>query len=501
MTDDTTPVSPSDQVAPVMPAEEKKPEVALPLQTPPVEIQSPPEAIPSSSIGQPPNKWPNTPNLANLSAEASTKVDSSPSNLTNDQPPSQVSPPPVSVEEKPLEIPVVPEPQKEEPQPEVISPEIGQSTSPKETWPNSPILASPPSDSNLTNSPNLPNSSNVSNNTSTIQSQPPPPEEKPSEPLTAETPPPQVSQPEPSEAEKPTVSQVDINVQPTDHQAQQVQSEASNDASNNDTEQSKDQLANFKPEPLESSQMVSNPPVESPSSSQSVSFGDLLSGRSPASNTSQALFRPHVSEPASPLEPTFSTFGDLIKDIEITPPVIPERMHQTVRPEAQRSVDSPQTQQSQAPVPSQTSPTPQPFQSPPKSLNPPESPVVVKEAQTDTVQYPSQPRTVPLSGTGTVVIKEIPVVNQEEVDKQLKDKLKAEQDQRRVLANQARSQRKSDKLNRIMEFMRTKQSVSNEDVQKLLHVSQSTATNYLSQLTSSGMLKREGIRGGTKYSL
>ena len=52
-----------------------------------------------------------------------------------------------------------------------------------------------------------------------------------------------------------------------------------------------------------------------------------------------------------------------------------------------------------------------------------------------------------------------------------------------------------------MELARNTQNISNEDVQRLLHVSQSTATNYLSHLSRSGMLKKEGIRGGTKYSI
>ena len=72
---------------------------------------------------------------------------------------------------------------------------------------------------------------------------------------------------------------------------------------------------------------------------------------------------------------------------------------------------------------------------------------------------------------------------------------------RRQKANQARSRKKQNHLSKIMELARNARSVSNTDVQRLLHVSQSTATNYLAELASKGLLKRQGIRGGTKYTL
>ena len=103
------------------------------------------------------------------------------------------------------------------------------------------------------------------------------------------------------------------------------------------------------------------------------------------------------------------------------------------------------------------------------------------------------------------VVREVPVVNQEEVQKQVEEKLqerlKAEQDERRKLANEARAQKKKDNLNKILEFMRDRKVATNDDVRDFLHVSQSTATNYLTELMNRGMLKREGERGGTKYTL
>ncbi len=98
------------------------------------------------------------------------------------------------------------------------------------------------------------------------------------------------------------------------------------------------------------------------------------------------------------------------------------------------------------------------------------------------------------------VIKEVPVVNQEEVQRQVTERLKVEQDERRKLANEARVERKKDNLNKILAFARERKTVTNDDVRDYLHISQSTATNYLTELVNRGMLKREGERGGTKYT-
>ncbi|MDP1760520.1 MAG: peptidoglycan DD-metalloendopeptidase family protein [Candidatus Woesebacteria bacterium] len=98
------------------------------------------------------------------------------------------------------------------------------------------------------------------------------------------------------------------------------------------------------------------------------------------------------------------------------------------------------------------------------------------------------------------VIKEVQVVNQEEVEKQVTERLKTEQDERRKLANEARTQKKKDNLNKILEFVKEKKIVTNDDIRDFLRISQSTATNYLTELAKSGKLKREGEHGGTKYT-
>lgn len=61
--------------------------------------------------------------------------------------------------------------------------------------------------------------------------------------------------------------------------------------------------------------------------------------------------------------------------------------------------------------------------------------------------------------------------------------------------------RKRAKLEKILVLAKAKRSIRNDDVEKLLRVSDATATNYLSQLVREGKLKRSGIRAGTVYEL
>ena len=60
--------------------------------------------------------------------------------------------------------------------------------------------------------------------------------------------------------------------------------------------------------------------------------------------------------------------------------------------------------------------------------------------------------------------------------------------------------RKRKKLDKILEFVATKDSITNDQVEKLLHVSDATATRYLTQLEKEGKLKQEGKTGkSVKY--
>ncbi len=60
--------------------------------------------------------------------------------------------------------------------------------------------------------------------------------------------------------------------------------------------------------------------------------------------------------------------------------------------------------------------------------------------------------------------------------------------------------RKRKKLDKILEFVTAKGSVTNDQVEKLLHVSDATATRYLTQLEKEGKLQQTGKTGkSVKY--
>lgn len=61
-----------------------------------------------------------------------------------------------------------------------------------------------------------------------------------------------------------------------------------------------------------------------------------------------------------------------------------------------------------------------------------------------------------------------------------------------------RSEQKEENLERLRDYVKGKESVTNDDVEKLLKVSNPTATRYLNELERDGLLKQEGKTG--KYT-
>ena len=59
--------------------------------------------------------------------------------------------------------------------------------------------------------------------------------------------------------------------------------------------------------------------------------------------------------------------------------------------------------------------------------------------------------------------------------------------------------RKRAKLEKIIKFVVLKGSTTNDQIEKLLRVSDATATRYLSQLVKEGRLKRVGPDGNARY--
>lgn len=55
--------------------------------------------------------------------------------------------------------------------------------------------------------------------------------------------------------------------------------------------------------------------------------------------------------------------------------------------------------------------------------------------------------------------------------------------------------RKHKKLEKILEFLNTKGKITNDEVEKLLHVSDATATRYLSALEKEGKIQQVGKTG------
>jgi len=221
-------------------------------------------------------------------------------------------------------------------------------------------------------------------------------------------------------------------------QFNQVQSGAPDDAYSNTSENPKNQSAGIQAEPPQPIQTAPIPPPKIQNSWDSLSFGDILAGK-----TSEELAHPAAdSQPEEDSEPSQApsvTFGDLIKDIDYSAQTVPE----AIRPAEQT------TQSSVSPLP---------------------TPVSASAGQSD---------------------------QSVQLDQKLKDELSL----RRQKANQVRSQKKAKHLDKIMELAKNTKSISNTDVQRLLHVSQSTATNYLAELARKGLLKRQGTRGGAKYTL
>ncbi len=71
----------------------------------------------------------------------------------------------------------------------------------------------------------------------------------------------------------------------------------------------------------------------------------------------------------------------------------------------------------------------------------------------------------------------------------------------RQRAVEARKQKREENLAKILELAQKKGTIDNLDVRDFLHISQTTATDYLHTLVNSGKLKKEGKAKATVYSL
>lgn len=142
----------------------------------------------------------------------------------------------------------------------------------------------------------------------------------------------------------------------------------------------------------------------------------------------------------------------------------------------------PPTPEPQPATPPQQPESPQPPESPkPEEQKPEEKPKEEPKSEPPKEEKPLEPEP-------KVTEPEKSEVNVgEEVKKQLDEKVK----ELLQKANEKRKLNRENNLNQIVDLARKRQ-INNQDVRDLLQVSQSTASEYLTELTKSGKLKSEG---------
>jgi len=154
----------------------------------------------------------------------------------------------------------------------------------------------------------------------------------------------------------------------------------------------------------------------------------------------------------------------------VTPPEAPHAPTEAVpAPDSTHSISSPQAETAQSPTPTaQTAPN-EPMSPEPELLD---SASTSAEATTDTRNTPTPE---PPSAAAPVPTSRI------------RDLLT-----RARLAIQDRKRKKRDK---IMTLLNTKSKIANDEVEKLLHASDATATRYLSALEKEGRIRQVGKTG------
>jgi hypothetical protein len=84
----------------------------------------------------------------------------------------------------------------------------------------------------------------------------------------------------------------------------------------------------------------------------------------------------------------------------------------------------------------------------------------------------------------------------------LTEEIKAKQRQENLkLANETRQEKKREKIDGILDLFAKQTNLTNDEVEKLLHVSDATATRYLETLEKEGKIKQVGKTGkGVSYT-
>ena len=92
-----------------------------------------------------------------------------------------------------------------------------------------------------------------------------------------------------------------------------------------------------------------------------------------------------------------------------------------------------------------------------------------------------------------------PEISDADIQRLADEKVKKQWQQFQPKGNPAKQAQKEASLQKIFAFAQEKKRITNQQVRDLLHISQSTATNYLSALVNRGMLRVEGKGKATVY--
>src|SRR3989338_1193057 len=188
---------------------------------------------------------------------------------------------------------------------------------------------------------------------------------------------------------------------------------------------------------------------------------------------------------------------------------IPDGVPASPLPSPPEEMPSPSPAPTPAPAAASVSapePAPAPTQSPPTA--PPASAVVVKEIIREVPVEKIVERVVEKP---VEVVREAPIekIIEKEIVREVKvfDEVQAKEAWRkqapsyRAASLSTRQRKRVQKLERILAAAREKESVTNDEAQILLGVSDRTATRYLSVLAAQGKLKKRGTGRATTYHL
>ena len=140
----------------------------------------------------------------------------------------------------------------------------------------------------------------------------------------------------------------------------------------------------------------------------------------------------------------------------------------------------PEPQPASEPLPEPSIPAPEPTQAPEPAIEPEPQPVPQPVSTPEPQVIAPQPSPQATAGNAVSLVS------------RARELL--------IKARVAIQFKKRKKLEKIMGLFLKKQSITNDDVQKLLYVSDATATRYLKQLETEGRIRRQGVPGHASYS-